>query len=404
MTEFILVFCLLWFCCDYMIFMAKWSSEPLGYDIKQTYLIRMQLQDQYKKEKDFEVSPNDKLLYTKTLTYQLEQYPGIEYISFSSGAIPWFRWAYYSGHFYINGDSIHQSIPISNVTPDFFNVFRIKLTKGRFFDTSEADKRDEIIISPNRNGLFGAKGKEIHPIEDIKICYNIDHPYTIIGFAEKSKIARFEPYNSVIYEIIHDFYLDISTNEIAIRVNPKVDKNFKERFMNDMKEKLNIGPYKLGSISSFEEMHKKYISNSDTTNNLKSIYSITLFLIMNIFLGLIGTFWYRTQARKAQIGLRIAMGSSRRKIKTFLYTETLILLFIAAFIGVNICININQTDLLEAMGIPKSDPTIFNTGIKSYFINFGATFLFMATVSLLAVWYPAQKASNRPPAEALHND
>ena len=35
------------------------------------------------------------------------------------------------------------------------------------------------------------------------------------------------------------------------------------------------------------------------------------FLLVNILLGIVGTFWFRTQHRRGELGLRVAVGSTR---------------------------------------------------------------------------------------------
>ena len=40
--EYILVFCVLWFCVDYLYYMGKCYWEPVGFDTKNTYVLEMQ--------------------------------------------------------------------------------------------------------------------------------------------------------------------------------------------------------------------------------------------------------------------------------------------------------------------------------------------------------------------------
>jgi putative ABC transport system permease protein len=136
-------------------------------------------------------------------------------------------------------------------------------------------------------------------------------------------------------------------------------------------------------------------------NDLKSILSITAFLFINVFLGIIGTFRSRTEARKSEIGLRLALGSSRRKVQLQMLTETMILLFVAGIIGVYICVNLGQSDLLEAIGIPLADYEQAGFGSGHAVVNAVITFLFLALISGFAVWYPSRLASRTQPADTL---
>ena len=406
--EYVLVFCILWFCCDYLYFIGKSYYEPLGFDIKNTYIIEMTSKDRHSATPYSEVrklTRDENYSYAITLTERLKQYPGIEYVSFSSGDAPYSSSSSWWS-FTINSDSIMQSFRVREVTSDFFNVFRINLTKGEIFDWTDPAHENHILISPDRNGYFGNSNISAYPISEV---YNLGQTYedspsfTIIGATKCLKSSFIKPYENTVFRPLPKRQVSLSS-EIAIRIHPNAAKGFEERFTKDMKNQLELGPYEFSSITSLVSRQEQTMRWSGITNNLKSVYSITSFLIINIFLGIIGTFWYRTESRKSEIGLRIAMGSSKRKIKSFLYTETILLLLISAIIGVNICINIGQTDFLSSLGIPKSNPELIGSGIEQHFINFGLTFLFLAVISLLAVWYPARQSSNMQPAEALHEE
>lgn len=412
--EYVIVFCILWFCCDYLYYIGKSYYEPLGFDLNHTYMIQMAKKNPeeassglrfefgYESENRTE---EDNITDAMTLMERLKQYPGIEYVSFSDASMPYSNSAI-GMNLLINADTISQQFSIHRVSSEFFDVFRIKIEKGQYFDWTDPASKNQVLISPDRNGFFGDSKTSAYPAFEVdSLAYNRNEgsPHRVIGVTQKMKNSFFAPYNYSIIRPLNKERINL-LSEITIRIHPNAAKGFEERFVKEMKEQLNIGPYRFSTINSLKNLEKSRMKGSGITNNLNSVYAITLFLIINIFLGIIGTFWYRTESRVSEIGLRIALGSSKRQIKTFLYTETVLLLLISAVIGVNICVNIGQTDLLKALGIPQAVPEQIGSGVEQYFINFGLTFLFLATISLLAVWYPARQASNMHPAEALHEE
>ena len=406
--EYVLVFCILWFCCDYLYYIGKSYYEPMGFDINNTYSIQMGEKNSAGNSyaETGKMTQDEKYSYTLTLIERLKKYPGIEYVCFSLASRP-----YSSGsstmRLSINSDTIQQSFRMRKVSSEFFDVFRIKLTKGKQFNWADPTIENQILISSDRNGNFGDKKISSYPATGVNKLgqkKNDNNPFVVIGNTEKLKSTFIEPYTNTVFIPINEREYNMTFSEITIRINSNAAKGFEERFIKDMKEQLNIVPYEFVKISSLKEMQKTDMDRKGITNNLKSMYVITTFLIINIFLGVIGTFWYRTESRRSEIGLRVALGSTKRKIKTFLYMETIILLFISAFIGVNICINLGQTDLLTTLGIPKANAEQLGSGIEQYFINFALTFLFLAFISILAVWYPARQSSNMQPAEVLHEE
>lgn len=403
--EYVLVFCILWFCCDYLYYIGKSYYEPFGFDINYTYSIQMteKIPGSMASYPQLHSENDDEYNYALELIKRLKQYPGIESACLSSASMPYSNSVMSMGYI-INDDSLSsQQIRVRYVSSEFFDIFRIKLQKGRVFDWTDPAEINSIIITPDRNGYFGDPQKAAYPIFEVsKIGYRAgeDSPHTIIGITEKLKNEFFSSYTNTMFIPLEKWRVDVR-DEVIIRIHPDAAKGFEERFTKDMKNQLIIGPYTFSNITSLQESQKRSMRWSGITNNLNSIYAITLFLIINIFLGIIGTFWYRTESRVSEIGLRIALGASKWSIKTFLYTETILILLISSIIGVNICINIGQTDWLSALGVPKADHIQIGSGIEQYFINFGLTFLFLTVVSLLAVWYPARQASGMTPAEAL---
>ena len=65
---------------------------------------------------------------------------------------------------------------------------------------------------------------------------------------------------------------------------------------------------------------------------------------MNIFLGVIGTFWFRTQQRRREVALRMAMGSSRQGVFLRLMSEGILLLTLAAVPAVIIAFNVGMAE------------------------------------------------------------
>ncbi len=400
--EFILVFCILWFCCDYLYYLGGRYLEPVGFDIEHTYMIRMG------QKEPTDLTEDERNTYVETFRQRVLKYPGVEQVAFASAAIPYGQISTAQG-LHINNDSTNFTIRMRSVTPEFFDVFRIKFLQGAPFDGGGMSSERKAVISPARDGRFGCgyEAKEgTYDIQEVKTLYtdvNAENPYTVVGAVERQKDSRFTRYVSSALVPLNRNEIGLDWNQIVIRIAPAAEKDFAERFLRDMKEQLLIGAYYLSSVVSLQSMADDSYEN-EVGDNLNSVLSITAFLIVNIFLGILGTFWSRIQSRRSEIGLRIALGASQKKVKNQLLTETILLLFVSSVVGTVICLNIGQTELLDSLGIPTADNNVIETGMEQYFINFALTFLFLAAVSFLSVWYPARKAAKIQPAEALRNE
>lgn len=392
--EYILVFCVLWFCIDYLFYMGKSYLEPTGFDIENVYQINM-------KKKMTEDTPDKQEILT-TFMNRVKQYPRVESVSLSSYAAPFAGWNYMSSY-YANSDTIMSNVRMRWVADGFFDVFKINKPVGGLQDWGIPGSKN-VIITPGRDGYFGSNDQASTPVAEVKTLTSTENDstvYTVIGTAKKMKDDYFNDYfSNMLFPMTGRDY-DLTELQIYMRVSSAADKNFAEQFERDMRDKLALEPYFLSSVISYENIPKVW---SGIINSLKGVYAITVFLFMNIFLGIIGTFWYRTQARRSEIGLRLALGATKRGVKMMIFMETVLILFIASIVGVNICINIGQTVLLEMLDIPVSNRARAGIGSEQEFINYVLTFGLLAAISLIATWYPARQAAKIPPAEALRDE
>lgn len=395
--EFIVVFCIFWFCIDYMYYAGSRYVESEGANIDHTYIIQM------RKDIEADVNTEERYNYAMTLKERLLRYPGIEAVSISSAAIP-FGWNMRTSSYIINEDSVEYNLLVKMVDEGYFDVFRIGITQGRPFTEIDLVNENRVaLISPNRDGYFHS-GKnppvEMEKVKTIRNDTKDDKPYTVIGITEKQKRTTFSPYQCIFFRPMKrgNYYLD--RNEITFRINPAIADGFEERFSKEMREQLIIGPYFLDNISTLAKRKEDSLER-EMGDNLKSVLAITAFLFINIFLGIIGTFWSRTESRKSEIGLRIALGSSKRRVKWQMFIETMILLVVASIIGAYICVNLGQSDMLEAIGIPLADYDKAGFGSGQHALNYGITLLALALISGFAVWYPSHLASKVQPAETL---
>lgn len=167
--EYILVFCVLWFCVDYLYYMGKCYWEPVGFDTKNTYLIEMQKRPDTPSnntEGNGETEKVDKPALAQTLLNRVKNYPGVENVCFSKWAAPFDRSSYMSGY-YIDEDTTHNvTFRLRWVSESFFDVFKINTTAKELSGWG-APGSNQILITPNRKGLFGNDEYSV-PLENVK--------------------------------------------------------------------------------------------------------------------------------------------------------------------------------------------------------------------------------------------
>ena len=125
------------------------------------------------------------------------------------------------------------------------------------------------------------------------------------------------------------------------------------------------------------------------------VYFLAAFFLLCTFLGVIGTFWFRTEARTSEIGLRMALGSTRKKVRQLMIGEGLALFGLIWIPGMVIAYLLRGVVNIFDYTLPLPD------GLYFLFISIFATLL-MSLLIIAGTWYPARQASRINPVDALH--
>ncbi|MFA5229712.1 MAG: FtsX-like permease family protein, partial [Candidatus Paceibacterota bacterium] len=333
----------------------------------------------------------------KTILERIQHNSLIEAASISINSRP-YRGGNSAQHLF--RDTLQSDIAVRRmVTPDFFKVFRYKSKNGSTNELVSALEKNELVISEDiEKQLFGDKesavGKEVSfEKSDSAQLYRVGAVSTNIRF---DNFTDWDTYfaRQIGEGYYHYFARDyVDQLEICIRVKPEEDYDFSNRFRQQMTEQLRLGNYYLNTIQSILENKKIY--HLDNMNDLRMRSFIIFFLLINIFLGITGTFWFRTQYRRNEIGVRIAMGETRKGLLKMFYTEGLLLLTFAMVPAMLLFAFITNAEILV-------ESSAFTIG--RYFIGFGITYLLLALMILFGIWFPARKAIKISPADALRDE
>lgn len=180
--------------------------------------------------------------------------------------------------------------------------------------------------------------------------------------------------------------------QITFRTRPEVStSNYAAKFRKEMSRSLMVGNYWVSEVRDYKGIRAFYLENSERTSAHRLVSAMGLFFLVNVFLAVIGTFWFHVSRRRSELGLRMAMGSTRKGIEGLMIGEGLLLLAIASVPGLLICLNLAVADIVPCGVIRFTAISLLTGGV-------------LALVVFLAIWYPARKAARQEPADALRYD
>lgn len=400
--ELLLVFVAMWYVADTLFCIGKTYFEPLGYDIENTYYSQVVIKPQEStsfipKENQTSTVGEDAL----TVVQKLRQLPEIEAISISVYAYPYCPSNSSKGFVY---DTLQaKEILVKYVTPDFFQVFRYENIDGSSpSHLSELLSNDrQIIVSESVAKDFGFSNASEIIGKSLAVSYDTTDVYQVQAVTKNVRYNeyvhafddRYVAHLLTEKEIAKMSNDEVELMEICFRVRTGTSPEFANQLMQNASQ-FNVGNLFLGGIASLD--HLRETTLRENVQETKSRIWIMVFLLVNIFLAIIGTFWFRTQQRRSELGLRLALGCSRKQLRRELLTEGWVLLTLAAIPAILINIHIGLTDLVYDF--------YYGFSPARFIIGTLITYLLMAVMIVVSIWYPARQAMRIAPAEALHEE
>ena len=180
---------------------------------------------------------------------------------------------------------------------------------------------------------------------------------------------------------------------ICFRLRSNADRQAFEASFKDWMQ-MDAGNYSFSSIVPFSQVRQNLLDMHKISETIQYRVLLTVFFLLNLFLGVIGTFWFRIEYRREELGLRMALGASRRKIQQWLLWESVCLFAVAFVPALLVCLNIYRMDLLATENMDLT--------AGRFLLDVALSLLLLLPVILLATWYPARRSAKIEPAEALH--
>lgn len=397
LVELLIVSSIVWYLVDCTYTMVAKATEPMGLDYHECYILQIGRIGDKSPAYDMAhpdsagINAADRLALIDRIRHDED----IEAAAYSDRCEP-FSGAY-NGNM-IRYDSIKTGVRFIVCQPDFLRVFRYQSITGKTPDELAAMLKDRrFLISDEAMGdsinLKQLVGKEFMCGFDTILMRLADVILPPKRFAYEEQAAT-----KVIVKQLEDGDLDVSDmfQSIAVRVKPGHDDGFKERFGEKIKGKMmRAGNFYISDVTSCESM--KATGESEENQQLRFYTAALTFLMMNVFLGLLGTFWFRTQHRYPEIGLQKAFGATNRDVIMRLMSEAGILMSIAFAVSMIINLNIAYAELTELYR------NAHITAVR-FAVTEAVSYVLMLLIIGLGIWIPARKATEADPAKVLKGE
>jgi putative ABC transport system permease protein len=286
--------------------------------------------------------------------------------------------------------------------PPFADVRSVQVETGRFYDwgDEEAGRRVAFLGSNIKKQLFSSR----MAIGETIILNDI--PYTVIGvMTAKDQNSSYDgwdvdkifvPFSAM----LHDFPNKPPALPTAIEQLLVVPKSLPDH--ETCKFQVRRA---LGRLHNFDPSDKEASPVWDTVEGAKAFGK--LMDAMKLFLGAIGittlllggigvmnVMLVAVRERTREIGVRKAVGASSRAILQQFFVETMIIVFLSGGSGMGIAYGLCA--LVNLIPMPS-----FFAGMLPTWQSGMLSFAVLGTVAVLSALYPATRAANVDPIEAL---
>ena len=184
-------------------------------------------------------------------------------------------------------------------------------------------------------------------------------------------------------------------------------KEFLYQFRPWMVKELKAGNLYARKVEPYSTIRSTHEFTRGVTNKYRLNLILGLFFLVNLCLGVAGTFWMQTRSRSEEVGIMLSFGANPRHIMRMLIGEGWLLTTVATFVGCLIYLNFAwKSGLYHG---------VWNSGDLSpdYLINhFGWHFLLVSllvwlillVVVTIGVSIPARRISRINPVDALRDE
>ena len=184
---------------------------------------------------------------------------------------------------------------------------------------------------------------------------------------------------------------------------------FQERFKKEVAPQMKQGNFYFDSFQPLSEYRYQLGVANGVYNKFRLHLSLASFTLLCIFLGMLGTFWIRSNARRGEIGLMRSMGATEKKVtKQFLIEAALIVTLGFAF---SLALVVNFVFMAEGMSQPSvtglMEHAITNEWLSPS-VQFAMvsliTYLALLVIALVGTLIPVLRAVKVLPADALRDE
>lgn len=367
------------------------KSQNYGYDTNDVVVgqVKMIPKDAWTVDCNPEEMYGRSLESVEMLMAEMRQNPYVELVGVGKNAIP-YDMSFWNGDLSYTEDSVfyHFAGNGRDVSPDVIRIFRLQSTDGKTTEElAKVIEKGDIIVGEFDHPFIPDQTEAKKFLNKMVVLNNYSSRLYHVGAVSKSLQRNdFEGAwgGSVYIPIIGWSFPD----QVIIRVKPGKSHEFLESLAD---ADLTRGMVYFSDIKEISKYSDQVHFGMNTL--IRNTAVCAGFMLLVIFLGFLGTFWFRTQQRVPEIAVRKVNGATKGDIFRRLLGEGMILLTVSVVPALVVGYYFLQSDIAPD----------FVRGRHIGDMVYGAltTVTVLVIMIVCGIYFPARVAMNINPAEAL---
>jgi len=274
------------------------------------------------------------------------------------------------------------------VAGHYFDAMGIPLRRGRFFNEQDDTTKPIVVLVdefmaeqlwPGQDPI----GKRIHIVE----LQSKDPWQTVVGVVGRVKQDSLDSEPRIAFYLAHtQFPTRAMTVAFRGRTDPAAMLSAAKTVLQGLDPDLPMY-----YVRTMEQRVEESLARRRFSMLLLGVFASVALVLATI--GIYGVMTYLVNQGIRELGIRIALGASRRDILSFVVGQGMALSFFGVTLGLAAAFLLTRLIRSMLFGVVATDPFTF-AGIS----------LLLATITLLATYIPAQRATQIDPVISLRQD
>lgn len=412
-VELIVVSVVLWYISDFLYIKADVALQPMGLQTERVFMVSLTAIDPSAPDwNPADSTENTHADNSRILYERIKADPAVEIAARTYFGVP--NEFNLSGTNLFNADDTDSLAVIGTIsqrfiTPEYIEMFSIRGTNGespaemrRIFESGKILATSDMIFCKFPHKQYDSWKEIYDEMDGYDVREMLSRQFYIGSDSTEISIGGIiEPIKRSIHERPMPQILlpmaegnELNTARILVKVRPDAVDGFEKHILGS--SWTRSGNIYISDIAEVDSLG--YYDRVQKSAEIRNHIALMVFVLVSIFLGLLGTFWFRTQQRVGEIAIRKVNGATSRSIFRRLISEGLILLTVATIPALGL------DWLLTHLELNSSRLWVYYFEPLRFIACAAFAYLMLALMIVGGIWFPASRAMRVDPAVAIKDE